>query len=57
MTAWLLTGELATARGLRFAAAAASCVVEGIGLSGVPTAVEAAARVRSAARASADPSA
>ena len=54
MSAWLLTGELATAGGLRFAAAAASCVVEGVGLSGVPTAVEVAARARSADRASAD---
>jgi sugar/nucleoside kinase (ribokinase family) len=37
MTAWLLTGEPATAGAMRFAAAAASCSVEGIGLAGVPT--------------------
>ena len=37
MTAWLLHGQLATPRALRFAAAAASWVVEGVGLTAVPT--------------------
>jgi hypothetical protein len=37
MTAWLLTGDLASPATLRFAAAAGSCAVEGVGLSGVPT--------------------
>ncbi|HEX7491342.1 MAG TPA: PfkB family carbohydrate kinase [Candidatus Limnocylindrales bacterium] len=37
MTAWLVTGERASARSLRFAAVAASFAVEGIGLAGVPT--------------------
>jgi len=37
MVAWLLRGELATSRALRFAAAAASCAVEGAGLFAVPT--------------------
>lgn len=46
MAAWLLTGELATARALRFAAAAGSCAVEGVGLSGVPTRAAVAARLR-----------
>jgi sugar/nucleoside kinase (ribokinase family) len=55
MAAWLMIGERATAGALRFAAAAASCVVEGTGLAGVPTAAEVAARARSAAPASADP--
>jgi 1D-myo-inositol 3-kinase len=49
MTAWLATGEVATARALRFAAAAASCAVEGIGLAGVPTRDQVAARLRSVA--------
>jgi sugar/nucleoside kinase (ribokinase family) len=44
--AWQLTGELATSRALRFAAAAGSCAVEGPGLAGVPTAAEVAARLR-----------
>jgi sugar/nucleoside kinase (ribokinase family) len=47
MVAWLLTGELATARALRFAAAAGSCAVEGAGLVGVPTRVQVAARLHS----------
>ena len=37
MTAWLLTGEPAAAGAMRFAAAAASCALEGIGLAGVPS--------------------
>ena len=37
MTVWLKTGDLATPRALRFAAAAGSCAVEGAGLAGVPT--------------------
>ncbi len=45
--AWLLTGEAVTAAGLRFAAAAASCSVEGVGLAGVPTRRQVAARLRS----------
>ena len=49
MAAWLLTGELATARALRFAAAAGSCAVEGAGLAGVPTRGQVAARLRSGA--------
>jgi 1D-myo-inositol 3-kinase len=47
MAAWLLTGELATTRALRFAAAAGSCAVEGVGLAGVPTRAQVAARLRS----------
>jgi hypothetical protein len=35
LTAWLMTGDVATAAGLRFAAATASCAVEGVGLAGV----------------------
>jgi sugar/nucleoside kinase (ribokinase family) len=46
MTAWILTGDLATPETLRFAAAAGSCAVEGIGLSGVPTRSLVAARLR-----------
>jgi hypothetical protein len=37
MVAWMTTGELATARALRFAAAAGSLAVEGAGLAGVPS--------------------
>jgi sugar/nucleoside kinase (ribokinase family) len=44
--AWLLTGELATSRTLRFAAAAGSCAVEARGVAGVPTAAQVAARLR-----------
>jgi fructokinase len=44
--AWLLTGELATAPALRFAAAAAACSVEGVGLAGAPTAAELVTRLR-----------
>jgi sugar/nucleoside kinase (ribokinase family) len=46
MVAWSLTGEMATDRTLRFAAAAASCSVEGPGLRGVPTRAQVAARLR-----------
>ncbi len=48
IAAWSLTGELATARALRFAAGAASCVVEDRGLAGVPTRAQVAARLRKA---------
>jgi sugar/nucleoside kinase (ribokinase family) len=48
MAAWLLTGELATSRALRFAAAASAITVEDIGLAAVPTAAQVAARLRSA---------
>ena len=44
--AWLLTGRLATADTLRFAAAAAACSIEGVGIAGVPTRQEVAARLR-----------
>jgi sugar/nucleoside kinase (ribokinase family) len=47
MTAWLLTGDLASSAALRFAAAAGSCAVEGVGLGGVPTRSLVAARLRS----------
>ena len=43
---WLRTGELATSRALRFAAAAGSCAVEGPGLAGVPTAAQVKARLQ-----------
>lgn len=46
MVAWLLRGEPATSETLRFAAAAASCVVEGPGLSAVPTRARVAERLR-----------
>jgi hypothetical protein len=45
MTAWLLAGEVATSKALRFAAAAASCAVERIGLTGVPTREQVAERL------------
>ena len=45
MVGWLLHGELATSRSLRFAAAAASCAVEGMGLAAVPTSDQVAARL------------
>ena len=45
IVAWLLHGELATSRALRFAAAAASCAVEGAGLTAVPTHGRVAARL------------
>jgi sugar/nucleoside kinase (ribokinase family) len=48
MAAWLVTGGLATGASLRFAAAAASCSVEGAGLAGVPTRPQVAARLRRA---------
>lgn len=44
--AWFLTGQLATPATLRFAAAAASCSVEGAGVSGVPTRADVASRLR-----------
>jgi fructokinase len=47
MAMWLLHGDLATSRALRFAAAAGSCAVEGAGLAGVPTAAQVLARLRS----------
>lgn len=46
MAAWLLTGERATSRALRFAAAAASCSVDGVGLNGAPTRAQVVARLR-----------
>jgi len=46
VAAWLLTGELATAGALRFAAAAGSCSVEGSGLACVPTRARVASRLR-----------
>jgi hypothetical protein len=46
MVAWLLTGEVATSGALRFAAAAASCAVEGVGLLGVPRREAVVARLR-----------
>ena len=49
MAAWLVTGELATSRAVRFAAAAGSCAVEGVGLAGVPTRAQVVERLRSAA--------
>ena len=45
MAAWLMTGELATPRALRFAAAAGSLAVEGVGLAGVPTRAAVASRL------------
>jgi sugar/nucleoside kinase (ribokinase family) len=42
---WLRTGELATSRSLRLAAAAGSCAVEGPGLAGVPTRDQVLARL------------
>jgi sugar/nucleoside kinase (ribokinase family) len=45
MTSWVQTGELATEASLRFAAAAASCSVEGVGLAGVPTRSQVGARL------------
>ena len=46
MAAWILTGEAVTPATLRFAAAAGSCAVEGVGLAGVPTRGQVAARLR-----------
>ena len=46
MAAWLLTGRLATGATLSFAAAAASCSVEGAGLAGVPARAQVAGRLR-----------
>jgi hypothetical protein len=45
LTAWLLTGNLATTATLGFAAAAASCAVEGVGLAGVPSRARVAERL------------
>jgi pfkB family carbohydrate kinase len=42
---WFLVGERATPRALRFAAAAGSCAVEGVGLAGVPDTGQVAARL------------
>ncbi len=42
---WLLVGELASSRALRFAAAAAACAVEGPGITRVPTGTDVAARL------------
>jgi len=42
---WFLVGERATPRALRFAAAAGSCAVEGVGLAGVPEKGQVAARL------------
>jgi sugar/nucleoside kinase (ribokinase family) len=47
MAAWLATGEPVTSRALRFAAAAGSCAVEGVGLAAVPTRLQVAQRLRS----------
>lgn len=47
MAAWLVAGELATSRALRFAAAAGSCAVEGAGIAGVPTAAQMIKRLKS----------
>ena len=50
MVAWMTTGELATPRYLRFAAAGGSLAVEGVGLGGVPSKAAVASRlVRSGA--------
>jgi len=48
MTAWLLTGDVATPATLGFAAAAGSCAVEGLGLAGVPTRTQVVDRLRAA---------
>jgi sugar/nucleoside kinase (ribokinase family) len=45
MAAWLIGGEPATPRSLRFASAAGSLAVEGLGLAGVPTMTAIAARL------------
>ena len=45
MAVWLLQGEMATGRALRFAAAAGSCAGEGAGLGGVPTKAQVAERL------------
>ena len=45
MVAWLTTGELATPRNLRFAAAGGSLAVEGVGLGGVPSKAAVASRL------------
>ena len=42
---WLRLGDMATSRALRFAAAAGSCAVEGVGLEGVPTEAQVTARL------------
>jgi sugar/nucleoside kinase (ribokinase family) len=46
MAVWLHSGELATPRALRFAAAAGSCAVEGAGLGGVPSPAQVNERIR-----------
>lgn len=45
MVAWLTTGELATPRNLRFAAACGSLAVERVGLAGVPSKAGVASRL------------
>ena len=50
MAAWLATGEPATSRALRFAAAAGSCAVEGVGMAAVPTRLQVAQRLRASIR-------
>jgi sugar/nucleoside kinase (ribokinase family) len=50
MAVWLTSGELATARALRLAAAAGSLAVEGAGLAGVPAREAITARLRGPAR-------
>jgi sugar/nucleoside kinase (ribokinase family) len=45
VAAWLLVGELASGRALRFAAAAAACSVEGPGIARIPTGAEIGARL------------
>jgi len=49
MVAWLRRGRVADGEALRFAAAAGSLAVEGIGLSGVPELSQVQARLRSGA--------
>jgi 2-dehydro-3-deoxygluconokinase len=46
MVEWLLNGDVATSRALRFAAAAGSCAVAGAGIAGVPTEAQVAERLR-----------
>lgn len=48
VVAWLLHGDRATSRALGLAAAAASCAVEGVGLTSVPTGNQVAQRLETA---------
>ena len=57
MVMWLLRGDVATSRALRFAAAAGSCAVEGAGLAGVPTAAQVVERLRAGAPSGSPPGA